>query len=206
MTTYTIFSDASDGQISSNNASYATARSGGSLVATTNGTSFTTGQVADFTCYEIFIGWDTSAINDAETVSSATISLYGSVNQSTTDFTMNVRDFNWGSTLTTADWIAGASLSGNTLLATFDTTGYATTGYNDFTSQAAILTSVSKTAFTYVVVSSSRHEGNNQPSGNEFVQAWAADQAGTTNDPKIVVVADAPAGTKFRMMLTGVGY
>lgn len=205
-TTYTIFSDAADGSITSSNAVYLTARSGSGLLADAGAAVAQVGQVVvgDYFCKEIFLSWDTSPINDAETISSALISLYGSANDSTADFTFNIRSFDWGATLTTADWVAGASLSGNTLLASHSTaSGWSLVAYNDFTSQAGLLTAINKTGSTRAIGASSRQEAGDVPTTDERVTFYSADQAGTTQDPKLVVEASSAANKS--MGLLGVG-
>jgi len=191
--TLTQYSGTADGQIESSNTTYATARTGGTLTATTNGTAIRTGQLRSgggskpYSCFESFIGFDTSSIGSTSTIDSATLSLYGQTDTSTQDFTINARFYDWGASLTTADWISGASLSSSTLFATFATSGFSTSGYNNFTTSTT--SGISKTATTNLVISSSRHEGANTPADAtpEHVDVYAADQTGTTNDPKLVV-------------------
>lgn len=197
MTTSTFYSATADGQIESSNATYGTARSGGTLVANTGGTSANVGQVTGYACYEAFLSFDTSTIPDGDIITSVTLSLdgTGATDGSDTDFTINARVYDWGPSLTTGDWIAGASLSGNTLVASRSTSGWSASGYNDFTSEAAFLTAINKAGVTYLVISSSRHEAGTTPSGNEYVGFATADNSGTANDPKLVVTHISPTGT-----------
>ena len=189
MATLTQYSGTADGQIRSADSTYATARTGGTLTATTNGTTATLGQQnaggSGYYCFESFFGFDTSSIGSTSTIDSATLSLYGATDNTTTDFTANARYYDWGASLTTADWISGASLSSSTLFATFATSGFSTSAYNDFTTSTT--SGISKTATTNIVVSSSRHEAGTTAVTNERCTVYAADQTGTTNDPKLVV-------------------
>ena len=191
-TTYTIYSNGSDdGYISSSNATYATARSGSNLGAVTNSANENViGQttLGDYYCFEAFVNFTTSTV--AGSVSSATLSLYGASNSSNTDFTINARrlDYTAGG-LTTADWIAGASVSGQALLATYATTGWDTADYNVFTSQAAFLTNINQSGTTGIILSSSRHEGNNAPTGDEYVIFHGGSETGTSQDPRLVIEA-----------------
>lgn len=196
MTTYTIYGDTADGYIVSYAATYANARAGsGTLEENTSGT-LDVGQfvIGDYYCYESFISFDTSSITDSETVSAATLSIYGFFDYSTTNFTVNARTRDWGASLTTGDWVAGASVSANTLLATFASAGFSASGYNAFTSEVAMLAAVNKTGTTRMMLSSSRHEGNNTPGGDESLSFLSADESGTTTDPKLVVEAAAAGG------------
>ena len=194
-TTTTAYASVDDGYVSSANSTYATARSGGSLSSDTGSSAFSVGQYFNsptYTCWEGFIDPDTSAIPDTDGISSAVLSLYGTSDQSATNFTNNARLFDWGTSLTTADWIAGASLSAQTLLATFDSASYVDAVYNDFTSDAAFIANVNKTGETRIILSSSRHEAGNAPTGAEYINWSSANVAGTTQDPKLVVVHAPP--------------
>jgi len=195
-TTTTVFSTTADGGVESSSATYSLARSGNALVVNTTDTNFGyQGQTLAgiYFCREMFYDFDTSSIADTDTIDSAVHSLYGHLNESTTDFIDECRLFDWGGTLTTADWVAGASLSGLTLLATFNTSGgWSTSGYNDFTSDPNFVANINKTGFTYVMNSSNRHRlGTPDPTGAERVSAYNADDAGTTRDPKLVVNSSA---------------
>jgi hypothetical protein len=147
-----------------------------------------------FACSEGFIGFVTSDIPDEDTISSAILSLWLATDISTdAEFTVQVRVHDYGSSLSEADWVAGADLSSKTLLATKATSGIGSTGeYKDFTSETAFASNVSKTGSTRMLLCSSRHVAGNQPGSQwrwyEAVHFSAADETGTTYDPKLVVV------------------
>lgn len=190
MTTSTFYSVTLDGGIDSESGVYATARAGNQLGAATGLTSVDVGQstAGAYEVLEAFFYWDTSAIDDTDTIDSATLSLYGNFDNSTTDFVMEARAHTWsGSGLTTADWVAGADLSGKTLLATFNTSGFSTSAYNDFTSDAAFVSNISKTGNTELLVCSKEQTDNSAPTTAEWVRVSTADVGGTTQDPKLVV-------------------
>lgn len=186
MPTYTFYSDTTDGHILSTNGTYSTARSGGTLTADTSGTIAIVGQSNNYSCWEAFLQFDTTFINFASTISSATLSMYGYTSWLTNHFTVEARSYDWGTALTTADWVAGASLSALTSLATFATTGFSTSAYNDFT-DVALPANINKSGSTRIICYSSRHSGNNTPTSGEYVQFYMSDQADTTNDPKLTV-------------------
>jgi hypothetical protein len=192
MTTTTVYADTSDGKIISEDATYSTCRAGAALSQTTNATADRVGQLTGYECHELFFRFDTSSIPDTDTVDSAVFSLDGNTDASTTDFTMEARASAWGATLTTADWVAGADLGALTLLASLSTASYSA-GYMDFTSDAAFPANVSKTGYTELLVCSSRHRVGTAPTGNEYVVVTMADTAGTTTDPKLVVVHSVAA-------------
>lgn len=202
MTTTVFYSGAADGYISSRDDDYSLARAGtgASLSSNANATTGYVGQAADgapgflYQCTEGFLSFDTSSLPDGAIITAVTLSLYGDTDSSDTDFTINARAYDWGAALATGDWVAGASLSGNTLLATFATSGFSTSGYNDFTSEAAFLAAINTTGITYIILSSSRHEGNNTPAGDEYVLWNTADETGTSKDPKLTITYDPPTG------------
>lgn len=206
MTVTTVFSGTSDGFIDSSStfANYALARAGtGSLAADTASTTFKVGQSRlngsdTSNCWEGFISFDTSAITDSDTVSVVTLDLWLVTDVSTTDFTIEARERDWGATLTTADYVAGASLSGLTLMASISTSGIGATGaYKTLTSQAAFLTATNlKTGTVYLLVDDSLEVAGTAPSSgvNENVLFSSADNAGTTQDPKLTIThAAAPS-------------
>ncbi len=194
MPTLIVYSDggSNDGQISSGTTDYPSTRSGAGLSADTSSTSVTIGQWGNggtFNCWEAFFSFDTSFVGFASSVSSVTFSLYGASggDLSFQDFTIEARMHDWGTSLTTADWVAGASLSALTSVATFATSGgFSTSAYNDFTN-VAFPANINKSGSTRIICYSSRHSGNNTPSTYEEVVAYSADQTGTANDPKLLI-------------------
>lgn len=188
MTTLTAHSLAADAFLRSENLVYLTARTGSSV--TLFSSSPIVGQTisgADSRVYEAFLSFDTSSIPDTATITSATLSLDGISDSSTTDFTIQARLYDWGTAVTTGDWVAGESLSALPLLATFATAGGFGTGYNDFTSEATFKDNISKTGETRIILCSSRTVNGNAPGGAEFVTFNFSDAAGTSEDPKLVV-------------------
>lgn len=193
MTTSVIYADATDGYIDSGNAAYATARSGGTLSVDTTATNYQIGQYESkgYHCDESFAQFNTN-IGSGASISSAVLSLYGGFGKSVTapgaEFTIEARVHDWGVALTSADWVAGASLSAKTLVAHFASSGWVTAAYNDFVNDA-MPANVNKTGQTLLLLDSSRHVGNNTPgsTGTEYVQPYSTDQTGTTTDPKLTL-------------------
>jgi hypothetical protein len=204
VTVSTFFSSTADGRIQSQAVtSYSDAREGvGGAVLDTHTDSSQqdlVGQLYNGTtyfCWQLFLDFDTSAIPDTDNIDSVVLSLYGETDDSAQDFIYQARLHDWGGTLTNADYVAGSALSGKTLLATFNTSGWSTTGYNDLTSESSFVSNINKTGVTYIVLSSDRQAGNNAPvnGANERVQCFMADEAGTSKDPKLVVTHSAGGG------------
>lgn len=197
-TVTTIYSDAADGYIDSDGlGTYANARDGaGDLIAVTTG-HIVIGQGSGGFVWEGFVWFSLAGIADTETVSAAALSLYGQNDTSITDFTIEARERDWGATLTAGDWVAGGDLSGLTLLASFATAGFSTSAYNDLTSEAAFVPAVQAALAADVirmVICSSRTTSNTEPGGSESVTVYSANQAGTTNDPKLTVTHAAAGG------------
>lgn len=205
--TLTAYGITADGAAYSAGSTYSTVRSGAAGVAIdgNGGPTATTDYIGQdlgnlvgagvYWCGEGFFGWDTSSIGSGQTITAATASWYMVADYSTTDFTMNVYARDWGGTLETGDWVAGADLSGLTLVASKATSGIGSAGLKAWTSEAAFLTSVNPTGSTYVLMASSRHAAGTTPTGIELLQLQMADYSGTTQDPKLVVdYTEAAAG------------
>lgn len=206
------FASTADASLQSSSTSYATARAGtGTLIAGADTSS--TGRVgqdlvgSDYYCFEYLISFDTSSIDDAALITDVELALNGSNDQSATDFVIQARLHDWGASVTTADWVAGADLSSKTLLATWNTSGYSV-DYNTFTSETAFLSNVSLTGTTYILLCSKEQTDNSAPTGREYVDFNSANTSGTSQDPKLTVtyspVASA-AGTATLPRLAAAG-
>jgi len=214
VSTLVVYSDTSDGVIDSADGyddeydgwdgDYAVTRSGtGVVLEAVTGLIVAVGQLGAasfywvFWVYEGFLGFDTSSIPDTDTVSAAVLRVTSYADYSTTDFDIQARLRDWGTTVTTADWVAGADLSGLTLLGSYATSGgfTATTGYD--LSDTAMAANVSKTGSTRMLLCSSRTTNNNAPTGAEYVNIYSADETGTTRDPKLTVTYAAGGSTDY---------
>jgi hypothetical protein len=194
--TLVVYADASDGYLYSGPGTYAAARAGTGVGADTTGTTLGAYQqyvAPDYYVYEAFLGWDTSAIGAASTVSAVVLELYLQADNSALDHTLNVRLRDWGATLEAADWIAGASLSTLTLLASRATSGIGAAGaYKTFTN-VAFPANVNRTGFTRVVMASSLTEAGTAPTATlEQAEWWSANDSGTTRDPRLTITYTVP--------------
>lgn len=199
MTTHTIYADSGDDSVKCiSPTSYGDARSGaGSLsLAGSANLYLPAGQGlsgSTYFFYEGMLDFDTSSISDSALVSSVTLSLYGSYNGWTTAATLQARLNDFGATITTGDFVAGADLSSKTLLATFASSGWSTSGYNDMTSESAFVSSIDKTGNTRLLICTDRMVSGTTPTTHEYCTFRSADNTGTSQDPKLVVVAVDPA-------------
>lgn len=194
MATLTVYSGL-DGQVQCDHATYLTARSGsGTLAADESSQVFRVGQElakSVYKVYESLIRFDTSSLGADVVVTAAALQLHGNSDNSTTEFVHRARVYDFGSNIETSDFVAGASLSSLTLVATFDTTaGISTSDYTGF-ADVALPANINKTGMTHLIVSSSRTEDATAPSGQEVVAWFSANDAGTIRDPKLVITYEA---------------
>lgn len=197
MPTVTIFGDIADADVYGNNTIYSSAAAGSPSNAGFSGpTELGVGQLFSSPTYysiESFIGFDTSVLTSAALFPSATLSLATATANSVSG-NFNARFYDWGTTVTSVDFVAGSSLSGLTLLASYPAASLqGVNNYNNFTSQGAFAGAINKVGFTRMVISSSLHEAGTPPTGTEYVGFRSADTAGTTLDPKLVIVYTLPA-------------
>lgn len=192
MSSLVVFSGTADGLLRCNNATYLTARSGGGTFLTnTSATTAICGQEffsGQYYCYECFFGFDTSSLGAGASVSAAVLSLYGSSAQvgGSSAGIYRARLHDWGATVDTADWVPGASLSGKTLLAHLAHSSVSQSAYNDFVDDA-FAANVNKTGTTNIEMTTDRMEAATVPTAAEYETWVMADNAGTTQDPKLTV-------------------
>lgn len=208
MTVTTVFSTAiSDGYIQSQNASYALCRAGSSQVVNDTDTEFSVGQLVFgiFVINQGFCRYDTSAISVTDLVSSAVHELFWTSDFTDTNFTMRVRAYDYGSPLFPSDFVPGASISTTgTHVASLAAGGGSLGTYLTLTN-VALPANINKGDITSLYYYSLEQENNSAPGGNEFLGFSSADEAGTTQDPKITVTHAATtsripySGTPFRI-------
>lgn len=208
MTVTTVFAGTNDGQIDSGGylEDYATsARPGsGSLTASTAAQTLEFGQYATAHCMIAYVSFDTSGVPDTDTVSAAALSLLDSADNSVQDFSAQAVTYDWGATVTTADWIPGANWSALTLLATFASSGISAGAYNAFTENGANFTAaINKTGTTFIALGSDRFSAGNAPIVGETWQVKSADVAGTTSDPKLAITHAAGASGTAAKLING---
>lgn len=158
-----------------------------------------------------FYLFNTSAIPDADEISSGVLSLYDEAfTKDLAGITPTINIYSSNPTSDTALANADYGTQGSTPFATAITwAGWNSGVYNPFTFNASGLAAISKTGISkfssgnpeYDVADNAPiHPGSAQVSG---FRIYNADQAGTSNDPKLVVVHSA-AGFN-NLLLTGVG-
>jgi len=194
MTTLALYASAA-GFIQSGSATYSLARSGGDTVDAITSGDVQSGQFpqgASYFCLEVFLAFDTSSIPADATISSVVLSLDGVFDLATQAFTHEVRVRDWGTSLTAADWVAGANLSALTRLATLASSAYAS-GYAAFTEDGEnFRNAIVKGGTTRFLIASDRLAAGNAPAVSES-QTFEGNplQAGSP-DPKLVITYTAP--------------
>lgn len=202
-TVTTVYAGAADSFVTSVGSTYASARgsSGGNVdFFADDGTGlfldvnhYDAG--GEYVISESFISFDTSSLPDSDTISAAELTLWLDTPDVDRAWTLQARTYNWGASVTTADWRGGAAFAALTLLATISAGSISPDAANTLTENGTNLQSaVSKTGTTYMVLGNSNYAANSAPTGNEYVGIYSADNTGTTKDPKLVVT-HASAGT-----------
>lgn len=198
----TFFSATTDGQIEGNSATYSLAREGtGTLTTTTNATNEEVGQFfsSTYSCFEVFISFDTSAITDTDIVTSVTLDMWLVTNQNISTWDVEARTHDWGASLTNADYVAGSALGTKTLLSSIAANTIGSTGsYKTFPSSANFLVATNiKTGTVYILLNTSAQRNNVAPSAADRVFFSMADNTGTTQDPKLTITHNVPASSPF---------
>lgn len=205
MPTTTVYSSTDDGTVYGSNATYATARSTAAGALTSTGAIGQDGP-GTYNCYEYLCDFDVSGVPNVANASAVTFALYVTGDSSATDFTATAANIADYGTLATGDWVAGASLSGLTTAATLATSGVSVSAYNNFTNSGTVLLDDVKAAGnTSMLCYSSRHSGNNTPTGVERIDFSTTEASGTSQDPKLTITTPAtggfPTGNPFSHIL-----
>lgn len=206
MPIYVIFSDPTDdGYIDSSDTNlgggYAGARAGtGTKTADSASTTIQVGQSFDlgaglFHIWEGFLGFDTSVVANPATRVDLALYTNGIVNVGLmTLVEARLQDF--GASVTAADWVAGATLSGLSRLASYATPGV-NAAYNTWTSDAPFPGAINLSGYTRFLLCSARTTSGTAPANtgnnNEYIVFASGDAAGTSQDPKITVYAPLAA-------------
>jgi len=221
MSTLVVYSDTTDGFLTSEDSEwndgegylggdYAAARAGLGVDASGNpappaaNTASSTASIGQYRAgpfhvshyyyavYQSFLSFDTSSVGSGSTVSAVVLNLTSDYDSSITDFIIEARLFDWGTTLTTADWVTSPS---GTLLAHYGTaSGWGSASAHDFVDDA-FPANVNKVGSTRLLLNSSRQVSNTSPTGAENVGLLPADYGGTTSDPQLTVTYAAGGGS-----------
>lgn len=147
--------------------------------------------------------FDTSAIADNDIIDSATLSFYGNGKSDGLTISPTLNVYSSAPASNTALAAGDYDSLGTTAFSTNITNAnFSTTAYNDFVLNASGLAAISKTSVSKFGTRESTYDALNvEPTrnGNSLLShfnANCADQTGTANDPKLVVVHTAPITVK----------
>lgn len=179
------------GRVRCFDATYATARSGSGTFQVGTGILIA-GQVfatPTYGCHEAFLTFDTSVIPDTDYVYQVTLSLQGGFNDGRgTAHTLEVyMDTGWtAGGLTSADFIAGASLGALTLVASAPSSAWVLDSYFDLTSEAAFRPNINVSGNTDLILVSDRLRLGTTPTGDEYQQFHRPGDTG--QEPKLTIL------------------
>jgi len=204
-TTVTFYSTASDGFVTTDDIAnmtyaYIWALSSGDYVGNAS-TSFSLGQIVqgEETIYygisRAFLYFDTSELSGA-TIQSATLSLYGRVDDTTVDFNITIQDGQPNyphDPLQLGDYAKG-NYSGNG--GQFDTTGFTTSGYNSIILNDAGISYINKKGTTKLCLRSDRDIAGTEVmlDNPEYVLTWS-NEKGEGYKPKLTITYTLPPST-----------
>ena len=125
--------------------------------------------------YRSYLYFDTSSLPDGATITSANLSLYGSVDTSTTDFDISVQ--HGMPTYPHDPLVVGdydkTFYDGNGIGGSLSTASYVITGYNNISLNATGLSWISVTGTTKLCIRSSRDISATAPTGDEYVTVYS---------------------------------
>lgn len=162
----------------------------------------------DYPIKRTFYLFDTSALPDGDTIDSATLSIYstGSGNDtessSPADLVLTESNPASNTAIVNSDYDIGNWASFTTEFASRIDLGtfIGTSQYHVFTLNASGLSNISKTSISKFGVRAANDFDNNAPTARSYGFGYYADQTGTTNDPKLVVIHSG--GTAYNMPVT----
>jgi len=194
MTTHVLRVEDTDGVINSRDFSYSDAREGLGRFSISTTSWLEVGQEETFQyyCREYFGEVDCSGLPTGETIDLADFYFRFQNDESTQDFTFEIREHDWGGgTLTSGDFVAGSDLGSKTLWASCDSSIMtATNQVVKYSSETALKTAVALRGDLRFVMASDRQRTNNAPADSstpEQITIYSASSSGTANDPVLGV-------------------
>lgn len=198
-TVTTIYADEDDGRITCTSSNYSTARAGnGTYNVNPTGNVSAVGQSlisGNYNVFQMFWGFDTSSIGADALITSIDFELNHALDNSATDFVLEIRERDWVPPLSSSHFVPGASLANSgPIVAQRNTNSLPAVGeYWLLDTQPAMYQMANLgTGTVRLFGSSSRTRAGNTPSGQESVQFRFAEQSGTTQDPRMTITHEAP--------------
>ncbi len=156
-----------------------------------------------WTVYRFLTLFDTTSLPDASTINSATLGIYGSTKAAGLNLGIAINVYSSNPAGNTSVVVGDFATLGTTAYSTAITyANWSAAGYNNFALNAAGLAAISKTDITKFGFRESNYDAPDvtpaHPTNwaSDYIQGYLADQAGTSNDPKLVVTYRG-AGTSW---------
>lgn len=207
-TFYTTTGTTGDGYLEGGGASYGAAYGDTTPTVDTPATLLYIGQrYASLTyfVYQSFLGFDTSSIGAAATITGAEFDFWVATDASTTNFDITLAAYDFGTAIDAPDFHSPTQLTALTAAGSLNTSTVVTTAYSVI---AGIQSVVNPTGNTRVILYSDRNASATSPSGDEYIRAYATEATGTANDPYFSVTYtttqtyDETAGTSVVLVQT----
>lgn len=190
MTTTICYGDVADGFLENFSSTYTAARDGTgvySYVDTTDtvvrwGEKFST---PNYFCCEAFLSWAyTVPANEVVTAAYVRVRASSALNTGVTR-TLEIREYDWGATMTTADWRTAAQFSALPQVANIDSGQNAGNLYMSAGS-TTLVNRLASASPLRVVCTSDRQRSSTVPSVDEEAYFSSADASGTGDDPALI--------------------
>jgi len=133
------------------------------------------------------------------------LALYGKAMTAATAWTMECAAYDYGASITTADWQDPTELGALTIVGTRGSAGWSNAGYNDFTNTGGGVKSiVSKTGITKIALWPERIRTGVAPSDGQYAEFWAAEEAETgERRPRLTITYTEAAGASGHAFIGG---
>lgn len=205
MASYTFYGVTADGFIESRSASWSSVQAGASLNAQPTDPADLVGKFFQSGVYGVnqaFIGFDTSSLPDDSVVSAAVLSLYANGAFGALGWDLQAKAFNWGASLTTADWRSVSQWNALTLLGSISASDIAADAYSALTSYGSNFADhINKSGTTYLMLCTDHWTGI-APAGLSYAIIHFGDQSGTSKDPRLEVTTfEPPAFTPYAVWI-----
>jgi hypothetical protein len=190
MTTTICYGDAADGYLENFSGTYTAARDGTGTysIVDTSDTVARWGQKFSGGTYfasEAFLSW-AYTVPATETVTAAYIRVRASSALSTgVTRALEIREYDWGATMTSADWRTAAAFSALPQIANIDSAQNAGTLYISAGS-TTLVTRLASASPLRVVCTSDRQRSSTTPSVDEEAYLSSSDASGTGDDPALI--------------------
>ena len=138
--------------------------------------------------YRSYLAFDTANIPDNATITSVSLNLTVLGNNTTTDFILRARYFDWQNSLACADWVNTAS---GTIDGTYDTSGLPDQ-YAAFLVTFTNFSGINLTGLTQIMLTSDREENDWVPSGREDFVIFSAETPTNLFPPQLNVTYTIP--------------